>query len=86
MKTDPRVVFHIVTQRYGLAHPMSEASDVYEMAKRIGIKPENVHFTNRADKWPIVKSLNSVMHIDDDFDQLALIQINCPGCLTISSI
>lgn len=86
MRHDPRVTFHIVTQRYGPLHAMSEASEVLDMASRLKIRPENVHFTNRADKWPVVKAIGAMMHVDDDYEQLSMIGANCPGCLTVSSI
>jgi len=58
----------ILTRRYG---PDSDFKDdehtyVYFVAKELGIKIENVHFSNRKWKYEKINDLQIQAHIDDD--------------------
>lgn len=59
--------------------------DLFEVAKRVGIRLENVHWTNGADKWEFLKDKNFEFHIDDDWYELRMIQRNIKGTKAISS-
>ncbi|CAB4154182.1 Phage-like element PBSX protein, XkdF [uncultured Caudovirales phage] len=58
------------------ARQQSNGSSVFEMAKKLGIKAENVHFTGGKDKWMTVKRLRIDKHIDNNEEQLQLIRDN----------
>ncbi len=40
--------------------------DLFNTVMRCGIKFDNIHFTNGADKWLFLKDKNFIFHIDDD--------------------
>lgn len=46
-------------------------SDVFEVAEKLGIKRENITFTNYDDKYKFVKEYD--VHFDDDEQEVALI-------------
>ena len=62
---------YIITRRLDLKEGekfgINEAKEVYELAKILGIKKENIYFTNRAYKYDTVKKLDIDCHIDDDY-------------------
>lgn len=80
---------HIITRRFGTILPPEKAqygidgpdefSEVLELADKLGVKRENVHFTNRQMKFETIKSLGINIHYDDDYEDLRLIRIhtNC---------
>lgn len=73
---------HIVTRRYSFAHPEhgDEFTQVFQVAKAVGIKPEHVHFTNREYKVKKLIELNADIHYDDDRMEIALIRQEFPKC------
>jgi hypothetical protein len=46
------------------------------MAKKLGIKRENVYFTGGRDKWQTIKRLRINKHIDNNQEQIDLIKVN----------
>jgi len=76
---------HIVTRRYDAVHLEhgDEFTQVYIVAKSVGIKPENVHFTNRAYKINKLIELKADIHYDDDPMEIRLIRqmSTCKGFL-----
>lgn len=73
---------HIVTRRYSYLHPDAgdEVSQVIALADQIGIKRENVHFTNREYKVGKLKALGAHIHYDDDHTEILLIRQHYPEC------
>lgn len=59
--------------------------DLFEVAKRVGIRLEHIHWTNGADKWLFLKDKGFIFHIDDDWHELKMIQKNIKGTAAISS-
>jgi hypothetical protein len=63
----------IVTSRFtGLSHNI----DLYNVAKRLGIKDENIHFTEGGWKWRKIKELKIDIHFDDVPEECELIKLN----------
>lgn len=54
----------IITKRYGPNH--KEAAKVYTLASALGIKQENIHFTNRDLKYLKIKELNIDVHFENE--------------------
>jgi len=50
--------------------------DLYSVAKKIGIKDENIHFTEGDWKWKRIKDLNIDIHFDDVAEECELIKLN----------
>lgn len=50
--------------------------DLFNTVMRCGIKFENIHFTNGADKWLFLKDKNFIFHIDDDSHEIDFIYKN----------
>jgi len=48
-------------------------SDLWEVAKEVGIPNDRVHFTNMCDKWEFFKDKDFVWHLDDDWIENKLI-------------
>lgn len=69
---------YIITRRLDLIeskkYEVKEAEEVFEMADKLGIKKENIFFTNRAYKYEFVKKLNIDCHIDDDHNDVYYIR------------
>ena len=59
--------------------------DLYNTAIRCGIKFNNIHFTNGADKWLFLKDKDFEFHIDDDWVELKLIRKHIKETAAISS-
>jgi hypothetical protein len=59
--------------------------DLFMVANDVGIKLDNIHWTNGADKWIFLKTKNFEFHIDDDWYELKNIQKNIKGTKAISS-
>lgn len=77
----------IVTRRFGpeladFVQP-NEHEKVYAVAEELGIKKENVFFTNRKWKYEKLDELNVCMHIDDDPEECFHINTNTPNIKTI---
>lgn len=47
-----------------------DSAPVYAMAEKLGIKKENVHFTNGQDKWKFVLRYNINKHVDNSQEQI----------------
>lgn len=58
--------------------------DLLEVAKRVGIRLENIVWTNGADKWGFLKDKNFLFHLDDDLEELNMINKNCSPTVGIS--
>lgn len=67
----------IVTRRYQ-AGPDDEHTVVYDLAEKIGISVENVHFTNREWKFIKLHELGVDFHIDDDEADILNIKLYNP--------
>ena len=59
--------------------------DIYETAKKVGIKPQNVVFTNQASKLEHIFRGNVGIHIDDNEAELQNIS-NIYSCKTFNSL
>lgn len=79
---DPNNTVHIITRRYNYLHPTAgdEMSQVLALAEKVGIKKENIHFTNRVYKVAKIKELDIDMHYDDDQTELQFIRQHFPKC------
>lgn len=56
--------------------------DLHSIAKKLGINESNIHFTEGAWKWRIIKKLNIDIHYDDVPEECELIKLNT-SCLPI---
>ncbi len=65
---------YIITRRFDLEYVIKEAEEVYEMGEKLGIKKENIFFTNRAYKYEFIKKLEIDYHIDDDYNDVYYIK------------
>lgn len=73
----------ILTRRFEPGfYQEDEHSWVYALAKELGIKHENIHFTNRKYKYEFVDKLGIHYHIDDDFNDYYYI-LNHSKCVPI---
>jgi hypothetical protein len=59
--------------------------DLMDVARDVGIRLENIHWTNGADKWMFIKNKDFEFHIDDDWYELRMIQKNIKKTKAISS-
>ena len=66
----------IVTSRKGFGKEPNPTcnDDLFEVAERIGIKKENIHFCCMANKSEFLKDKNFVFHIDDDNIELSFVK------------
>lgn len=55
-------------------------TDLFGVAKRLGIIKENIHFTEGAYKWRKIKELEIDMHFDDVPEECELI-VQHTGCI-----
>jgi hypothetical protein len=58
--------------------------DLLEVAKDVGIRLENIHWTNGADKWLFLKDKGFEFHIDDDWHELKLIKKEIKGTTPVT--
>ena len=75
---------HITTSRTNLIKNGKQPYDnreVFEMAKRLGIKQTSITFTNYKYKVGFLKSFD--LHFDDDEVEITLINENPKGCLGV---
>ena len=60
---------YIVTKRFGEPNKMygkkNEHIEVFELAEKLGIKKENIHFTNREWKYDTLKNLGINVHFEN---------------------
>jgi hypothetical protein len=54
-------------------------TDLFKIANNLGIKKENIHFTDGDFKWRKIKELGITFHFDDMEDEVHLINAN-GGC------
>ena len=59
-------------------------NDLWELAAEIGIPKEKIHFTDMNDKWPYIKKMGFLWHIDDDWVENRQI-LNNTKTLAVSS-
>ena len=59
-------------------------NDLWEVAEYVGIPKEKIHFTNMQDKWPYIKEMGFLWHLDDDWVENRQI-LNNTKTLAISS-
>ena len=50
--------------------------DLFRVAREVGIKEENIHFTEGDDKWKFLKDKGFLFHLDDDCIELELLEEN----------
>ena len=51
-------------------------NDLWEVAEKLKIPKERVHFTDMEDKWKFLKDKGFIWHLDDDFIEIKLILNN----------
>lgn len=75
---DTGVEVWITTSRFGNGkEPYSNWNDdLYLVAKKVGIKKENVIFCQMSDKWKLLSDKNFAFHLDDDEIEVELIKEN----------
>lgn len=69
----------IITKRYDPSYTniKNESQKVYDLAKELNIKPENIFFTNRNMKTEMIKKLNIDIHFEDDQYEVSLLSNVC---------
>jgi len=58
--------------------------ELYDVAENVGIKKENIIFTEFVDKIEFLKGKNFLFHIDDDVDELMAILSSKDNCKTVN--
>lgn len=58
--------------------------ELYDVAENVGIKRENIVFTEFVDKVEFLKGKGFVFHIDDDTDELMAILSSKDSCKTVN--
>lgn len=56
---------------------------LYDLAEELGIKRENIVFTQYIDKIEYLKDKNFIFHIDDDIEEIDLINDSTDDCVGI---
>jgi hypothetical protein len=75
---------HIVTTRLETGSGIYvDNSDLFEVARDLNISESNIKFTNMQYKSPTIKNLKSIIHFDDNVDELELINSNT-DCIGLS--
>lgn len=73
---------HITTTRRSkIEYIHIENKEVFDVAKKLGIKESNIHFTNMEDKEPYLRDFD--IHFDDDEYEIDLITRSKNKCLGI---
>lgn len=71
---------HIVTSRYEDLSKYSfecDHEDMFEVVNKLGIKKENIHFTNMEYKWRFfIKNPDFIWHLDDNGEEIQLFHIH----------
>ena len=72
---------HITTSRFEKSSTKLpyDNREVYKMADKLGIAPEDVHFTNGKDKAYFLKEFD--LHFDDDDEEITLINDHLENCV-----
>lgn len=77
----------IVTKRFGpeFSHlgKKNEHVEVHELAEKLGIRKENIHFTNREWKYYTLKRLNMNVHFENSEDEVYEIRRNVPSMTVV---
>jgi len=55
-------------------HMENMNDDLYEVADKLGISRDNIHFTSFEDKFEFLKKHDFIFHLDDDVIELSMIQ------------
>jgi hypothetical protein len=58
--------------------------ELYEVANSIGIKKENIKFTEHVDKIQYLRGQGFLFHLDDDVDELIVIMESGDSCKPIN--
>lgn len=58
--------------------------ELYDVAESVGIKKENIIFTEFVDKIQYLKGKNFIFHIDDDVDELMAILDSKDSCKPVN--
>lgn len=58
--------------------------ELYDVADKVGIKTENIIFTEFVDKIEFLKGKKFIFHIDDDVDELMAILKSKDTCKTVN--
>lgn len=58
--------------------------ELYDVADQVGIKKENIIFTEFVDKIQFLKGKDFIFHIDDDVDELMAILNSKDSCKTVN--
>lgn len=58
--------------------------ELYDVANEVGIKRENIAFTEFVDKIEFLKDKDFIFHIDDDVDELMAILNSKDSCKTVN--
>lgn len=66
-------ILHILTRRQE-----KDSKPVLEIANKLGIPSDRVHFTNGKLKWEMIKRLGIMKHIDNNEDEIKAIKENLP--------
>ena len=83
---------YIVTSRYNTEDALkngwhwtkAQNEQLFEIADNIGIKRENIIFTNFEDKITYLKDKNFIFHLDDSADELMRIKESGDSCYPMS--
>lgn len=70
----------VITSRKTTQHANA---DLWSVTKRLGIPPEDVHFTEDDWKWKKVKELGVNMHFDDVPEECELIALHVETCIPV---
>ena len=66
----------VCTSRFSdenLTHTNWDNSDLFNVAKELGVSKKKIIFTNMRDKWEMLKEQGFIFHLDDDSWELFLI-------------
>ena len=73
---------YIVTKRFDEANKnygkKNEHIEVFELAEKLGIKKENIHFTNRSWKYTTLKRLDINVHFENSEEEVHQIRTYTP--------
>lgn len=64
---------HIITRRN-----KNDSGEVYDVADRLGIPHDKIHFTSGKLKWETIKALGITKHIDNSQEEIDAIKENLP--------
>jgi len=58
--------------------------ELYDVAEKVGVKKENIVFTEFVDKIKFLKDKSFIFHIDDDVDELMAILDSKDSCKAVN--